>query len=62
MDLNCLYQRFHLCVHAVTLRVEYLFRAVIHFIYPGRCVRLCHEAGLLLQEPLPVHFDHLPGC
>lgn len=59
---GCLYQGFYLCVHAVSLCAEYLFRALINLIFLCSCLRLCHEAGLLLQYPLPVYFDHLPGC
>lgn len=60
--IGCLYQSFYLYVHAVSLHAEYLFRAVIHLIFLGSCLGLCHEVRLVLQDPLPVHFDNLPGC
>lgn len=51
----------YLCMHAVSFCAECLLRGV-HFVIPMSSVRLRHEAGLLLQDPLPVHFDDLPGC
>jgi len=58
----CLYVRCYLYVHVGNLWAEYWFRVVINLIFLGGFLRLCHKAGLVLQDPLPVHFDHLPGC
>lgn len=44
------------------LRADCRLSDLVHFIRRILLVRLCHEARLLLQNPLPVHFDHLPGC
>lgn len=52
----------YLHVHVICLGADNLFGAFVHFIFPSSSVGLCHERGFLLQEPLPVHFDDLPGC
>lgn len=52
---------FHLCEHAI-IRAKCLFRVAIHFICLESSVWLCHEAGLVQEDPLSVDFDHLPGC
>lgn len=51
---------FYLHVYA-DLCTACLFTA-IDFMGMYVLVRLCHEVGLFLKNPLPVHFDHLPGC
>lgn len=47
-----------MCV--VSLSDEQLLRVLLH-LGLSALLWLRHEAWLLLQDPLPVHLDHLPG-
>lgn len=53
---------FYFYMRDACICAENTLRVFIHFIFLGSWVRLGHEDGLFLQDPLSVHFDNLPGC